>query len=814
MTNLDKAEDLPIAHATKLESPPQKISKSADFITVNGEISTMDSWKPVLISDQKDQLQNKKTKTMPRVVRKLDSDGVNSTRATESPDNAAVALIETLAGRVKARYSGLLASRKALSMTDLLGRKESSKNVSGAAVPDIADIPIFIADTVSTITSPRPNHNGDKIIQASGQHTSEKAAIIIQRFYRFYCLRVHFAKLVSSVNEKPVQQLSSKQRRMSVMLWAINQELQKQPKTSIATVQKAEAIREQTDALVQSDSHGSLNEAQVTVSSDEAAPISPNTVLKEKHLRRGIHFFNTDGNKGMITLIKNQCLASDPLSIAQFLLSEDRLSKVKIGEYLGAGEELQNQVLREFIGQLDFTNSDFDHGLRTMLRTFRLPGEAQKIDRVMSEFARKYCHDNPTVFSSSDTAYVLAYSLVMLNTDAHNVNVKKKMTLQDFIRNNRGIDNKQNLPEEFLGKLYSNIVTNEIKMNEHDNVYRVNEVFAQIQGKVPAMVPIASRRFIREFTTQQVPEIGRSNTHRHERIVFLFNDLLVIAKPRTPQLTGTMASDAMISSQTVTNPTPHQSNKYHLKFCFNLNLMHLIDVPDNQYHSNVVDINNPNGRLITLSFLSADEKRSFSDQLSTFVEDINELEDEKLAKLKALTVPRSKTAKLMIESIYMSPSFEPLLLEGHTNLSRFSFLGDLRTARAVLLAESHLLQGTRSKRSRIPATAKPALHQSLVPVQHDLEKFGVHIMFESPSPSPEVISAADVIGTETENTYPVSTPESKSPIATTEPSSGGLLNVVGGSDTLKRRNTVSGFTGYDFDMMNSQIDSLQHPIRQ
>ena len=40
--------------------------------------------------------------------------------------------------------------------------------------------------------------------------------------------------------------------------------------------------------------------------------------------------------------------------------------------------------------------------------------------------------------SSSDVAYVLAYSVVMLNTDAHNPQVKKKMTKADFVRDERG----------------------------------------------------------------------------------------------------------------------------------------------------------------------------------------------------------------------------------------------------------------------------------------------------------------------------------------------------------------------------------------
>ena len=48
---------------------------------------------------------------------------------------------------------------------------------------------------------------------------------------------------------------------------------------------------------------------------------------------------------------------------------------------------------------------------------------------------------------------MLAFSLIMLNTDAHNPAIKKenKMTKEQFIKSNRGISGGANLPQEFLG---------------------------------------------------------------------------------------------------------------------------------------------------------------------------------------------------------------------------------------------------------------------------------------------------------------------------------------------------------------------------
>ena len=71
----------------------------------------------------------------------------------------------------------------------------------------------------------------------------------------------------------------------------------------------------------------------------------------------------------------------------------------------------------------------------------------------MTEFGRHYHSYEPKIFGSEDTAYVLAFSTIMLNTDAHNPSVKKKMTLKDFIRNNSGIDCGKSIPDDFLARV-------------------------------------------------------------------------------------------------------------------------------------------------------------------------------------------------------------------------------------------------------------------------------------------------------------------------------------------------------------------------
>ncbi|KAJ7960150.1 ARF guanine-nucleotide exchange factor GNOM-like [Quillaja saponaria] len=139
------------------------------------------------------------------------------------------------------------------------------------------------------------------------------------------------------------------------------------------------------------------------------------------------------------------------------------LDKNLVGDFLGNHDEFCVQVLHEFAGTFDFQDMTLDTALRLFLETFRLPGESQKIQRVLEAFSERYYEQSPHILANKDAALLLSYSLIMLNTDQHNVQVKKKMTEEDFIRNNRHINGGNDLPREFLSELYHSICKNEIR---------------------------------------------------------------------------------------------------------------------------------------------------------------------------------------------------------------------------------------------------------------------------------------------------------------------------------------------------------------
>ncbi|KAH9415543.1 Cytohesin-1 [Dermatophagoides pteronyssinus] len=187
-----------------------------------------------------------------------------------------------------------------------------------------------------------------------------------------------------------------------------------------------------------------------------------------KQLSIGKKKFNMDPKKGIEFLIAQNLVGNTPEDVARFLYKGESLNKTAIGTYLGEKIDFNLKVLNHFIELHDFKDSLLVQALRQFLWSFRLPGEAQKIDRMMEKFAAHYCHQNPGVFSNTDTCFVLSFSIIMLNTSLHNPNVKEKMTADKFIQMNRGINNGGDLPKELLLSLYENIRHEPFKIPEDD----------------------------------------------------------------------------------------------------------------------------------------------------------------------------------------------------------------------------------------------------------------------------------------------------------------------------------------------------------
>nr|XP_023698461.1 cytohesin-3-like isoform X1 [Paramormyrops kingsleyae] len=189
---------------------------------------------------------------------------------------------------------------------------------------------------------------------------------------------------------------------------------------------------------------------------------------RNKQFASGKKKFNMDPKKGIQYLVDNKILEWRPLAVAEFLYKEEGLNKTAIGDFLGERDDMNIQILKAFLELHEFSDLNLVQALRQFLWSFRLPGEAQKIDRMMEAFAMRYCDCNPDMFQSTDTCYILSFAIIMLNTSLHNPNVKDKTTLERFISMNRGINNGGNLPDELLMKLYESIRSEPFKIPEDD----------------------------------------------------------------------------------------------------------------------------------------------------------------------------------------------------------------------------------------------------------------------------------------------------------------------------------------------------------
>ena len=196
-------------------------------------------------------------------------------------------------------------------------------------------------------------------------------------------------------------------------------------------------------------------------------------VARAKGVRSAVSFLTASGY-----------VAETPSEVARFLrVNLEELGEVAIGEYLGergnteAEQALMEAVRDAFVrssprpttGAGNTTTTSFDASLRWFLTKsgLRVGGEAQKVERLLSAFARAYHadHADPTVFASVDAVLVLAFSVVMLNTDLHRAEIKrgKKMKREEFVRNLRGANDGGDFPREFLEALYESVGRDEIR---------------------------------------------------------------------------------------------------------------------------------------------------------------------------------------------------------------------------------------------------------------------------------------------------------------------------------------------------------------
>ncbi|XP_072847584.2 IQ motif and SEC7 domain-containing protein 2 isoform X5 [Pogona vitticeps] len=265
------------------------------------------------------------------------------------------------------------------------------------------------------------------------------------------------------------------------------------------------------------------------------SPAFNNDVVQRRQYRIGLNLFNKKPEKGIQYLIERGFLSDTPVGVARFILERKGLSRQMIGEFLGNRQKQFNRdVLDCVVDEMDFSNMDLDEALRKFQSHIRVQGEAQKVERLIEAFSQRYCVCNAALvrqFRNPDTIFILAFAIILLNTDMYSPSVKpeRKMKLDDFIKNLRGVDNGEDIPRDLLVGIYQRIQNRELRTND-DHVSQVQAVERMIVGKKPVL-SLPHRRLVCCCQLYEVPDPNRpQRLGLHQREVFLFNDLLVVTK--------------------------------------------------------------------------------------------------------------------------------------------------------------------------------------------------------------------------------------------------------------------------------------------
>jgi brefeldin A-inhibited guanine nucleotide-exchange protein len=82
------------------------------------------------------------------------------------------------------------------------------------------------------------------------------------------------------------------------------------------------------------------------------------------------------------------------------------------------------------------------------------------------------------VFPSADTAFILAFSIIMLNTDLHNPSIRddRRMTKETFIKQNRGIAGGGDVDPDILVGIFGRIKLTPFSLKEDDDLKKKLDV--------------------------------------------------------------------------------------------------------------------------------------------------------------------------------------------------------------------------------------------------------------------------------------------------------------------------------------------------
>ena len=142
-------------------------------------------------------------------------------------------------------------------------------------------------------------------------------------------------------------------------------------------------------------------------------------------------------------------------------------------EIMAENNPFSNMILKEYSKTYNFKGYNIIKAMNLFMSTFRLMGESYNIYNFICAFASRYYEENKEIydknklnknkdinsvyFNSEEEVTSFAYSIMILNTDLHNPNVINKMTVEEFIKNNKSSGLFKEVPEDYFKKIYQDL---------------------------------------------------------------------------------------------------------------------------------------------------------------------------------------------------------------------------------------------------------------------------------------------------------------------------------------------------------------------
>lgn len=179
-------------------------------------------------------------------------------------------------------------------------------------------------------------------------------------------------------------------------------------------------------------------------------------------------------------LVSNDFMPDTPQEIAYFLrIYKTLFDPESIGDFLtetGYTEEdieYWEQIRLRYTRASSFVDMHVDSAFRYFLVGcgFKIPGEGQRIGRIIETFSVVYFQDNNgnafCPFKNKDAVFILCFAIVMLNSDLHKnkASKRKKMTKDQFVNNVKGSEDAKNLSNEYLEAIYDSVAKVPIEMD-------------------------------------------------------------------------------------------------------------------------------------------------------------------------------------------------------------------------------------------------------------------------------------------------------------------------------------------------------------